>query len=128
MILAPIVASASAARAFVRDAFATWAGAPDVSSAVVEDAALVASELVTNAIIHGGHVVKLAVRFIDECVEISVADDLLAHPTRVAPSPERAGGQGLNIVGHLAVDWGTEDLVGGKRVWCRLRLRPESSD
>lgn len=120
------VTSAAAARRFVREAFTTLPGiGPDVDRSVVEDAALVASELVTNAILHGGRSVKLAVRVVDgDELEISVADDLDAHPVRRAPDPARPGGVGLLIVESVGASWGTEQLVGGKAVWCRLRLRP----
>lgn len=120
------VTSAAAARRFVREAFTTLPGlGPDISPTVVDDAALVASELVTNAIIHGGRSVKLSLRVVDgEYVELSVADDVYAYPERRVPSTERPGGVGLLIVETLGAAWGTESLVGGKAVWCRLRLRP----
>ena len=49
---------------------------------LVDDATLLVSELVTNAIVHAGTEVELAVALLDDCVEVAVTD---RHPARSLP-------------------------------------------
>ena len=62
----------AAARCFVRDTLVSW-GLPGRDD-VVTDAVLLASELVTNAIVHAGTAVELTCRFDGATVEVSVLD------------------------------------------------------
>src|SRR2546421_4831717 len=90
---------------------------------VLGDVMLVASELVTNAILHSGcldeHVLKVSASLGPDRMVISVIDPGLsgksAHP-RPANRPEAVSGWGLRIVDQLATRWGTE-RVEGYRVW-----------
>jgi anti-sigma regulatory factor (Ser/Thr protein kinase) len=83
-----------------------------------EDAALMVSELVTNAVVHGVGAISLRIDFEADAVRIEVADE---GNVALAPSPEAGahGGWGLRIVEQLADDWGV--LEGSTRVWFRLR-------
>jgi anti-sigma regulatory factor (Ser/Thr protein kinase) len=88
---------------------------------VVEDAVLVTSELVTNALRHGlGDVVVQSVAE-DGDVHLAVTDSSGDMPVLLAPDPERVGGVGLRIVDELASRWGTSPFPGGKTVWAVLR-------
>jgi anti-sigma regulatory factor (Ser/Thr protein kinase) len=82
-----------------------------------QDAALMVSELVTNAVVHGVGAISLRIDAEGDTVRIEVADD---GNVAVAPSPEPAahGGWGLRIVEQLADDWRVLD--GSTRVWFRL--------
>jgi anti-sigma regulatory factor (Ser/Thr protein kinase) len=83
-----------------------------------EDAALMVSELITNAVVHGVGAISLRIDVeADAAVRVEVADE---GNIRVAPSPEHGahGGWGLRIVEQLADDWGV--LEGSTRVWFRL--------
>jgi anti-sigma regulatory factor (Ser/Thr protein kinase) len=86
-----------------------------------EDAALMVSELVTNAVVHGVGAIWLRIDIEADAVRIEVADEGNAA---VAPSPEPGahGGWGLRIVEQLADDWGVLD--GSTKVWFRLRRPP----
>jgi anti-sigma regulatory factor (Ser/Thr protein kinase) len=90
---------------------------PSLDSQQREDAALMVSELVTNAVVHGVGAIWLRIDAEGEMVRIEVADD---GNVAVAPSPEPGahGGWGLRIVERLADDWGVLD--GSTRVWFRL--------
>jgi anti-sigma regulatory factor (Ser/Thr protein kinase) len=91
---------------------------------VVEDAVLVTSELVTNALRHGlGDVVVRAVADGDDEIHVAVTDASADMPVLLAPDPERVGGVGLRIVDELALRWGTSPFPGGKTVWVVLRGR-----
>jgi anti-sigma regulatory factor (Ser/Thr protein kinase) len=86
-----------------------------------DDARLLASELVANAVLHGdvpeGEVITLSVERSDSTVRIVVEQPTSASPARVVePSATREGGFGLQLVAHLADSWGVEQGVPGK-VW-----------
>jgi anti-sigma regulatory factor (Ser/Thr protein kinase) len=98
---------------------------------VVADVMLVASELVTNAVVHSGcrreH--ELAVRaYLDgDRMTISVHDPGLSDQVarqRVAGA-DGTGGWGLQIVDRLAARWGSE-RDDGYQVWAELALVPSA--
>ncbi|MFJ2247488.1 ATP-binding protein [Streptomyces sp. NPDC094461] len=94
--------------------FLRRAGLPE---SLVDDAVLAVSELVTNAIQHGGGEIGLRVSVVEDEVLISVTDE----------SPERAelkhaalgdiSGRGLLLVEAVAHSWGSS----GEQTWCILR-------
>ena len=90
---------------------------PSLDSQQREDTALMVSELVTNAVVHGVGAISLRIDAEGNTVRIEVADD---GNVAVAPSPEPGahGGWGLRIVEQLADDWGVLD--GSTKVWFRL--------
>jgi anti-sigma regulatory factor (Ser/Thr protein kinase) len=78
-----------------------------VSEARLRDAQLMVSEVVANAVRHGGdgqQPVRLEVRATDEALHVAVIDVGLGFaPDRLAsPSLDRAGGWGLALVAALA--------------------------
>lgn len=92
---------------------------------IVDTAALLVSELVTNAIRYGRPQVTARMRSADRTIEVVVTDRGQAIP--VAPGGDRPdllqpGGRGLFIVAELASDWGIDPLRPGpgKAVWFRL--------
>jgi anti-sigma regulatory factor (Ser/Thr protein kinase) len=88
---------------------------------VVEDAVLLTSELVTNAVRHAGSTVRVVVAVDDRLVRVEVHDDSPVHPV-VGPAPSTAtGGRGMPMVDVLARRWGvTAGADGGKAVWFEL--------
>jgi len=88
----------------------------------LDDAAIVVSELVTNAVNHGGGGVELGVQAHGDRVTISAADGSSVLPRR--REPDDAGGRGLALIEALSVRWGVEDHHGGKRVWIELARCP----
>jgi anti-sigma regulatory factor (Ser/Thr protein kinase) len=94
-----------------------------------QTAELLVSELVTNAIRHGGGspTVKISIR--SASLEVGVTDDDLSHLPDPANhrgvlglplDPTAVGGRGLAIVDGLASEWGTAATDNGKHVWFRL--------
>jgi anti-sigma regulatory factor (Ser/Thr protein kinase) len=84
-----------------------------ISEERLGDAQLLVSELVTNAIRHGGQAgvaVRLTVRASLETLRVEVTDCGAGFdPSRLAaPSRERSGGWGLPIVAALAHRWGVK--------------------
>ncbi len=92
-----------------------------------DDVILVASELVTNAVVHSGgspgDTIHVLTRIGPDRVSISVHDPgLSGDRPRVRASDElQAHGWGLRIVSELAHRWGAE-RDRGYRVWAELRL------
>jgi anti-sigma regulatory factor (Ser/Thr protein kinase) len=82
-----------------------------------EDAVLLVSELVNNALLHGIGTIWLRIDVENDGVRVEVADQ---GNVSVAPNPTPGahGGWGLRLVDELADDWGV--LEGSTRVWFRL--------
>lgn len=117
--LGPDTRNVAAARRFVADQCREWGGGD-----VADDAMLVVSELVTNAVIHAGSHCELRAGLSDAALRLQVVD----HGDGM-PDPQTAGskdehGRGLLLVSALCAAWGVEALPGGgKIVWAEL-LRP----
>jgi anti-sigma regulatory factor (Ser/Thr protein kinase) len=82
-----------------------------------EDAALLVSELVTNALVHGIGTITLRIDVEPAALRVEVSDE---GNVALAPSPTPGahGGWGLRIVDQLADEWGV--LAGSTKVWFRL--------
>ena len=93
-------------------------------AAVLDDAQLMISELIGNAIRHGLPPIEVAVRCVGTAtLEVKVRDTGPAVPTTDHVEPERLdaeGGRGLFLVDLLASTWGIEPEPEGKTVWFRL--------
>ncbi len=90
---------------------------------LAEDAALLVSELVTNAVIHGHSDVALQLWRTGSGVRIEITD---RDPGLVAPrrsDPEALGGRGLLLVDTLARNWGVRPANPGKAVWFELGVQ-----
>lgn len=115
-------ASAALVRRSIAEDLARHHVAPDC----VDDVVLVASELVSNAVVHttAPPETELNVRWEvrPDSVVVEVIDSSPALPQR-RPAPDTAGrGRGLFIVAALALDWGVRRTSTGKQVWARMPL------
>lgn len=108
---------AAVARAFVEERCEAW-GCP----ALVETAQLVASELVTNAIVHARSACELRAVLVGDSLRLEVTDyDASGSPDVQAPDENDTHGRGLLIVDALARSWGVVPRNGlGKTVWAVL--------
>lgn len=104
------------ARRFVTDTLTRWR-LPD---RVRENAELVVSELVGNAVEHGGGTTELVVSRSDEVVRVDVVDENPELPTMQRPEPVEDRHRGLLIVAALSTRWGTDRTESGKTVWAEL--------
>lgn len=109
--LEPTPVAPRAARAFL----AEHLGPVDPDSAYA--AALCASELVTNGVLHARTPIVLGVTLGAERVLVTVADSAGGTPHPPPPDDERPSGRGLMLVEALADEWGVTDLPDGKTVW-----------
>lgn len=89
---------------------------------MVDDAVLVADELISNAHRHGRAPRRCRLALIDQgrCVRIEV-DDTSARQPRMR-IPDRSGGRGLMLVDRLASSWGVCNHADHKTVWAELAL------
>jgi anti-sigma regulatory factor (Ser/Thr protein kinase) len=105
-------------------------GAPET---VIEDAALILSELLSNACRHGrpiddgGHEAGIRAGWhLDEdgLLTLEVTDGGGAtRPAPASPSLTARGGRGLGIVDTLSLEWGVRDEPGEVTVWAVLPVR-----
>jgi anti-sigma regulatory factor (Ser/Thr protein kinase) len=97
----------------------------DVDATVVDEAEIVISELVGNAVRHArplpDGMIRVSWTVRAGVVEVEVADGGGPTVPRPAPrSPMSAGGRGLRIVRGLAHEWGVHEDRAGRTVWVSL--------
>lgn len=93
---------------------------------LMENAALVLSELATNAVVHAGSPFSVTVREEDSMLRVAVQD---ARPLAATASEEGLIpriGHGLGLIDALATRWGVESAPDGKVVWAELPCEPLS--
>jgi anti-sigma regulatory factor (Ser/Thr protein kinase) len=90
---------------------------------LTEDAALLTSELVGNAVEHAGTPIILTAESRAGQLSVWVADDNAGPAIRGKAEPELLSerGRGLLVVEAIAAEWGTTRQGTGKSVWFRLR-------
>jgi anti-sigma regulatory factor (Ser/Thr protein kinase) len=84
-------------------------------------AALLVSELATNAIRHAGSGFTVSIATTPAGVRIEVFDAAAVPLVARDPSPSEPSGRGLQIVNRLSQEWGTTTHPNGKSVWFVLR-------
>ena len=110
-------------RRWVRRALSGWQ-----LDALTDDAELVLTELVSNAVLHAAGRVRIVVTCEPDGVLLEVLDSSPVAPVRRAVSDGGTTGRGLHLVAAMASAWGVSprpDDAPGKTVWCRLRVGVE---
>lgn len=103
------------AREFVRSRLHAWE-----LGDLTDDAVLVASELVTNGVLHARTSIQLRLQCNSASLRIEVHDENPRLPTTTSCPPEATSGRGLGIVSRIASSWGIEHQDSGKIVWAEL--------
>jgi anti-sigma regulatory factor (Ser/Thr protein kinase) len=87
-----------------------------------DSAALMVSELVTNAFVHGEPDITLQLSVEGGHLSVAVGDFGEGRVTQAAPSPRESSGRGLVLVDALSARWGVTRTSGhpGKQVWFEL--------
>lgn len=126
-VLAPVshvliggVAGLGGARRFIATTLEEWGFAPDL----IEGVGIVATELLTNAIVHAASEPVLGLDVDRGAVVLRVLDASQRPPTPRARHTRDGHGFGLRMVEALSDGWGWEHYDVGKVVWARFRPPP----
>jgi anti-anti-sigma regulatory factor/anti-sigma regulatory factor (Ser/Thr protein kinase) len=114
LVLDPVPAATAAARELVDEACVRWR-LPEVADA----AALIATELVANAVRHAASEILFAVARRPAFLHLSCRDRSISPPRR-GMSDDVETGRGLLIVEAMAASWGFNSTPNGKVVWATV--------
>ena len=115
LTLPGVTASVPSARRFVRSTLRSWE-----LDEFEEAAALVVSELATNAVLHARSAFTVRLSVDSRGLRVEVVDGSQRQPALRGYSAGSATGRGLAIVQDLATDWGVVTHPDGKSVWVQL--------
>ena len=116
--LRPEPGSPRQARSFVRSVLEEWG----VDQPVIEDAELLVTEVVTNAVIHAQTNITLEVSRRSDDLLFEVSDLDGHHVTRRQPTERESTGRGMYLVDSLASEWDVLYGEAGKTVRFSLSL------
>ena len=122
-VLEPHLGSPRRARALLRRACLDWA-----LGHAYDDAALVVTELVTNAVRHAGTRCRLDITFDSHGLRIAVRDQGLLQPRLPDGNHPLSRGVGLRVIATIAHQWGVIPHPDGKTVWAHFPPHQESSE
>jgi CheY-like chemotaxis protein len=120
--LASDVRSPGAARRFVAQMLGPWQ-----LGSLLDTVTLLASELVTNAVVHGGAGLDLGivVQLTERAARVEVSDNSDLPPNLGTPELGEESGRGLWMVATMARAWGVRRHPGGgKTVWFEVDRDP----
>jgi two-component sensor histidine kinase len=101
--------------------FLMAARCPVHNTSVLDEALLMVSELVTNAVSHGAPPITVKVSCEEsEGMVVRVSDGSDRIPKPAEPEPHAENGRGLFLVDVLSSRWGVEPTEEGKEVWFAL--------
>jgi anti-sigma regulatory factor (Ser/Thr protein kinase) len=112
--------SVAAARALLRQAVRDTADAPD--DVPVDDAVLMLSELITNAVRHTNGVLRVDISLSNNTLRVTVIDDAPDLPVIRPPCDDATQGRGMQIIDTLADRWGATREHPLKTVWFEIVL------
>ncbi len=126
LTIGPVIEQIPIARRFVRQVI--HALVHGVEPTVVDNAELLASEAVSNAVVHGGTEVKVTVHPLGDMIRVLVHDDGRSPiPDPLDVTHTDPGGRGLAIINALAVSWGVDEVRDeGKALW--FLVAPDATD
>jgi anti-sigma regulatory factor (Ser/Thr protein kinase) len=109
--LPPAAASVRDGRRFITSVLETWG-----MTGLVETAALLTSELLTNSVLHARTEIVLTVSQLGDCIEIEVRDGSRHGPRRRRHTADATTGRGLELLERLARSWDVSVDDDGKVV------------
>jgi GAF domain-containing protein/anti-sigma regulatory factor (Ser/Thr protein kinase) len=118
MPLSTGVEAAGRARRFVSSVLTEWG-----LSGLADDAVLVASELVTNAVLHGVPPREIRLAPVEGGIRVEARDGSRVVPVRPLATADTMTGRGIALIEAIGARWGVEQVEDGKAVWCELASR-----
>lgn len=115
LALRPQATSPRDARRFVSSWARRWG-----YEELADTAALLTSELVTNAVLHVGSPLVVEVDDLQDGLRVAVRDRSSDPPTMRSTGDVDVRGRGLRIVDAFATNWGVDGDELGKQVWFEL--------
>jgi anti-sigma regulatory factor (Ser/Thr protein kinase) len=110
--LPPMAHSASQGRHFVVETLQQWR-----LDSLVDSAALLSTEVITNAVLHARTPVAVSLERIgDDCVQISVSDGSTFVPRLRQSTADSTNGRGLDLLDRLSASWSVITTSFGKTV------------
>ncbi len=90
---------------------------------LIDDAQLLTSELVTNAVRYGAGPIELRAYVHDDALRLEVGDAAADRlPARRLAQPQDEGGRGMELVELLASSWGWRVCGAAKTVWLDIAV------
>jgi hypothetical protein len=121
LTLPPTAQSAREGRRFIVRALTDWR-----CEALIDAAALLASEVITNALMHARTPFTVAIWRTDVgLVQIEVSDGSPLVPRRRLATADATTGRGLGLIAELATSWSVRPTEGGKTVAFTLDPRTD---
>jgi anti-sigma regulatory factor (Ser/Thr protein kinase) len=122
-----LVRHEAASTAIVRRHLARDLASYDLPADAIDDAVLVASELVGNAVRHtratGSATLDVSWDVDSSGVRVCVGDPSDEQPHLRIVGDDEPKGRGLKIVAAMADEWGVERGARGKTVWAHVPLQ-----
>lgn len=91
-------------------------------SCLTDDAVLLTSELVTNALLHAAGMPELRISLSGDDLRLEVLDGGPGIPSPRTAADRDTDGRGLWLVDRVATRWGFNRTQASKSVWCELEL------
>lgn len=108
--------SVTDARRFVTDALRSWG-----RGELADTAALLTSEVVTNAVLHARTTVDLVIRELRDGIAVEVSDGSRMPPQGRRTTPQSTTGRGMTLLDQLAATWDVDVRANGKTVSFTLK-------
>ena len=115
--LPPHPTSPAAGRRFVADVL--WQRG--FATEIIDDAVLLTSEAVTNAVVHAGTPIDVVVTVDAAMARVEVHDRHPDLPVVRDPAGDAASGRGLRVIAAMAEAWGVQPSGDGTCLWFELR-------
>jgi anti-sigma regulatory factor (Ser/Thr protein kinase) len=100
---------------------------PALPGPLREELSLLVTELVTNAVRHGGasadRAIKIEIQQLADCIRVDVIDPGTDFdPPAPGSNGDSSGGWGLFLVDRIAERWGVRTVPSGTCVWFELPM------
>ncbi len=106
-----------------REHLGLFLDAHGIEPAVCDEARLIVSELVTNAVVHAEEPITLEVAVRNGGLRVGVCDGAARASVIAArhTNGDAMSGRGLTIINAFARQWGVRHHRGGKSVWAEIQ-------